>query len=307
MTIPEILKELEPCTGHFPMEAMKAAIEQREAITPELLHVLEMAAADPAEVAERDDYMVHVFATYLLAQFREKRAYPLLVKIVSAPGEIPLDLFGDTVTEALDRLFASVYDGNPALLHGLVENEQVNGYVRQAAMTAFLVLENTGQVSRDAVLGYFSSLFQGKLTRTRSYAWDGLISAVADLPAPELLQEIRQAYADNLAVDLTAPDMARIEQDILLQPPPRREDWTLIIDAIDEMEWWAAFELDDDDASPETEEPDDIQPPEPEPEPAPAPTSHVAPKPFIREPKVGRNDPCPCGSGKKYKKCCGAN
>jgi SEC-C motif-containing protein len=30
-------------------------------------------------------------------------------------------------------------------------------------------------------------------------------------------------------------------------------------------------------------------------------------KPFVREaPKVGRNDPCPCGSGKKHKKCCGA-
>lgn len=29
--------------------------------------------------------------------------------------------------------------------------------------------------------------------------------------------------------------------------------------------------------------------------------------PFVREaPKVGRNDLCPCGSGKKYKKCCGA-
>ena len=25
-----------------------------------------------------------------------------------------------------------------------------------------------------------------------------------------------------------------------------------------------------------------------------------------RQPKVGRNDPCPCGSGKKYKKCHGA-
>ncbi len=25
----------------------------------------------------------------------------------------------------------------------------------------------------------------------------------------------------------------------------------------------------------------------------------------IKEQKVGRNDPCPCGSGKKYKKCCG--
>jgi len=30
-------------------------------------------------------------------------------------------------------------------------------------------------------------------------------------------------------------------------------------------------------------------------------------EPIRREaPKVGRNDPCPCGSGKKYKKCCGA-
>jgi len=28
-------------------------------------------------------------------------------------------------------------------------------------------------------------------------------------------------------------------------------------------------------------------------------------KPAMREKKTGRNDPCPCGSGKKYKKCCG--
>ena len=27
----------------------------------------------------------------------------------------------------------------------------------------------------------------------------------------------------------------------------------------------------------------------------------------VRKQKVGRNDPCPCGSGKKYKKCCGFN
>ena len=27
-------------------------------------------------------------------------------------------------------------------------------------------------------------------------------------------------------------------------------------------------------------------------------------KPSVREYKVGRNDPCPCGSGKKYKNCC---
>jgi hypothetical protein len=43
----------------------------------------------------------------------------------------------------------------------------------------------------------------------------------------------------------------------------------------------------------EREQPAQIPPPEPL-------------TPYRREaPKVGRNDPCPCGSGKKYKKCCG--
>ena len=29
-------------------------------------------------------------------------------------------------------------------------------------------------------------------------------------------------------------------------------------------------------------------------------------KPVVKGNKVGRNDPCPCGSGLKYKRCCGA-
>ena len=28
---------------------------------------------------------------------------------------------------------------------------------------------------------------------------------------------------------------------------------------------------------------------------------------IVKPKKIGRNDPCPCGSGKKYKKCCGRN
>jgi preprotein translocase subunit SecA len=39
--------------------------------------------------------------------------------------------------------------------------------------------------------------------------------------------------------------------------------------------------------------------------PSPSVKAH---KPYVRsDKKVGRNEPCPCGSGKKYKKCCGAN
>lgn len=35
--------------------------------------------------------------------------------------------------------------------------------------------------------------------------------------------------------------------------------------------------------------------------------SRAKSEPIRVQPKIGRNDPCPCGSGKKYKKCCGKN
>ena len=34
-------------------------------------------------------------------------------------------------------------------------------------------------------------------------------------------------------------------------------------------------------------------------------SQEIKKKPVKKEPKVGRNDLCPCGSGKKYKSCCG--
>jgi preprotein translocase subunit SecA len=42
---------------------------------------------------------------------------------------------------------------------------------------------------------------------------------------------------------------------------------------------------------------------------AASPAKGEAPRrePVTKKEKVGRNDPCPCGSGKKYKKCCGRN
>lgn len=42
----------------------------------------------------------------------------------------------------------------------------------------------------------------------------------------------------------------------------------------------------------------------PRPQPNLPPGTPVA-QPLLTAPKIGRNDPCPCGSGQKYKKCCG--
>lgn len=68
MTIPEILKAFEPYTGQFPMEAMREAVAQREAITPELLRLVETVAEDPLKNAEREDSMLPFFAVFLCGQ-----------------------------------------------------------------------------------------------------------------------------------------------------------------------------------------------------------------------------------------------
>jgi Protein of unknown function (DUF1186)/SEC-C motif len=292
MTVPEILNALTTYTGRFPKQAMRAAIEQREAITPELLRVVEAVAEDPVEFAKRKDYMLHLFAMYLLAQFREKRAYPLFVKIFSTPGETAFDLAGDTVTERLSRILGSVYDGNPAPLQSLVESEQVNEYVRDAALDAFLVLEQSGQMPRDEVVSYYRSLFGGKLSRNYSHAWDGLAYGVAALPAPELLPEVRQAYQDGLAEPLFAR-LEEIEREAQSQKPWRREKYRIITDAIAEMEWWASFN-----------KPGQAPRKQTGAEQSPVSSGQVSAQP-VRHKKPWRNAPCPCGSGKKYKKCCG--
>jgi hypothetical protein len=280
------------------MKAMRAAVEQREAITPELLKVLETCAEDPVAFAQREDYMLHVFALFLLAQFREKRAYPLAVKIFSAPGEVPFDLYGDTVTEGLGQIFGSIYDGDPTPLETLIEREDVNEYVRDAAIETFLVLEHTGQLSREQVVGYFQRLFGGRLQRTHSHAWNGLVSAVGDLPAPELLADVRRAYEDGL-VDPGFASLEGIERDLRSRPQGRRDRHYVITDAIKEMAWWAAFQPEDSQPSPMPKIKASVERPEP--------ASYAAPQSLVRNPKIGRNDACPCGSGKKYKKCCGKN
>jgi len=280
---------------------LQAALEQREAITPELLRIVEAIAANPTEFAQRQACMLPVFTLYLLAQFREKRAFPAVVKMFSAPGETSHQLVGGTVAEGLKQILASVYDGNPALLHELIENEEADEYVRDAAINALLILEHTGEVPRAEVIEYFRGLFQGKLERTYSFVWNGLVCAVADLPAPELLPEVRQAYSEGL-VDEGVADLEGIERDLASPELWRRESRTVITDAIGEMEWWACFHPDGSGPPnlPEADEPASTPPPT-----TSTPSEYLPPKPFIREPKIGRNDPCPCGSGKKYKKCCG--
>jgi hypothetical protein len=304
MDIPEILKELTPYTGKFPEQAVRAAIEQRDRIIPDLLRVLEDVAADPLRYSKDPDWMLHIYALHLLAQFREPRAYPLIVKIFSAPGDITYDLAGDTVTEGLKQILASVCGRDLTLLQSLIENPSIDQYVRDAAINALVVLYDTGQLSRDAVVAYFKSLFESKLEREPSLAWSSLVCATADIPAPELIDNVRWAYQAGLPSEDFA-SLESLEDTLLGRSTDRRELYTLITDTVAEMEGWAAFHLDNDswDKSEPEDLTDDEMPNVKAIASTPVPEGRAVPVRTSR--KVGRNDPCPCGSGLKYKKCCG--
>lgn len=303
MTIAEILADLSPYTGKFPKAAIQAAMSQRDEITPHLLAVLEECAKDPPMYAHAEK-MLHLFATYLLGYFREQRAYRPLVKTCMAPEQTLEKLFGDTITEALPRIFASVYDGDPKPPQSLIENESAYEFARGAAVDSLLVLAYTEQASN--VSEYFAALFHGKLRREYSNVWNSLCSAVADLPAPELIADVRVAFEDGLA----DPSFASLESLKLgaRVPAERKPEWqvkkyALIGDPISEMTWCAAFHAEETPPKPFKASPE---------------FSHELKRsmsdagehragrvvPIRDGPKVGRNDPCPCGSGKKFKKCC---
>ena len=310
MTAPEIIAALTPYTGHFPKAAVEAAIAQREEVTPHLLRALEEIAEAPEKFVAQDNMLV-LFASYLLAQFRDKRAYRPLAKILAAPGDTADKLFGETITAGIDNILASVYDGDPEPIKRLVEGEDADEFVRGAAVDTFMVLVHTGQIPRQEVVDYYRDLFRGKLRREYNQVWNALASAVGDLPAPELIEDLRKTFSDDL-VDPGYAGLEELERDARV-PYEEKEEWkrekfsSLISDTVSEMEWWAAFKAD------HPKEPDlddkEIMPALPlSPVELDGPghsAPHATPRPVVRSnPKIGRNDPCPCGSGKKFKKCC---
>lgn len=126
MKIEAILSKLEFNDGTFPRRALQEAMARKDSITPYLLDIVKDAAQNIDELAYEEDYVAHVYAMYLLAQFQEKRAYPLIVDFFSIPGEVALDVSGDVVTEDLNRILASVSGDDTSLIKSLIENEQAN-------------------------------------------------------------------------------------------------------------------------------------------------------------------------------------
>ncbi len=162
MDIQDILQQLEGNNGTLPREALAEAMDHRELVIPELCTILAFAIANIKALRQRkrNNYMAHIYAMFLLAQFREPRAYPLIVHFFSQPGEISLNVTGDLVTEYLGRILASVSWGETSLIMALIENECVNDYVQSAALESLTTLGACGELSREEIVAYYQYLFR---------------------------------------------------------------------------------------------------------------------------------------------------
>jgi hypothetical protein len=288
MEIEEILKELEYGRGYFPYEAVQEAIRRKDEIIPELIKILEYTEKNIHKIENDPDYVAHMFAMSLLAQFREKRAYPLVVKIFSYPGETPWRIVGDFVIDYLPRVLASLSSGDTTLIKQLIENRKVDEYVRAGALEALLILVINGQMSREELIDYFKSLIREKLERKPSLIWVDLALFSSYLCAEELYEDIKLAYQEGLI----EPLFFRMEDfdeyiakgwEKSLEELKSERDYRFIEDTVECMRGYGCFE-------PERET--DFN-------------TLYLPEPQLERRKIGRNEPCPCGSGKKYKKCCG--
>ena len=122
-----------------------------------------------AQLDAEGDYMAHLYAMFLLAQFRETRAYPLVVRFVSLPSDLLDSLCGDFLTGGLGQVLPSVCGGELAGIQSLIENEDTDQWVRGSALSSLVTLVATGQKNRDEIVSYFTGLFRGKLARRWSH------------------------------------------------------------------------------------------------------------------------------------------
>ena len=303
MTFDEILDGFENCkVNDFQREALQEAIKIQEEITPALLDIIAFSANKPESLEENPEYMGFIYALFLLAQFREVKAYPLIIKYISSfsNDDDALENIGDFITEDLGNILASICGGDLNPIKQVIENPNLNDYIRSAALEAFIVLYKHDLLTRAELIGYFSSLFNTKLEQKETFVWSSLASYCCDIHPDELYDDLlecfNKGYIDLHIID--KDDIYRSQQESKAQVLASLKSNTrlqIMTDIIGDMELWACFQPQTESRHHDTK--NDFSN-------ALVQDSDVFSPQSKKSVKVGRNDPCPCGSGKKFKKCC---
>ena len=290
----DIWEELRPRLARlsrpFTQDPIALAEKHRDELAPFLVQSLKELAANP--VAD-DEATLHLFAMHLLASWRDRRAFePLLSLAVSRDHEAIEALFGDHMTESVGRCLASVAGGDVNAVWGLCEDAGAYLWSRTAGLDALQACVIEGDADRDDVVARLQGVaareahvrrMQAAAGEPRTDLLDQLVILATDLGAAEMLPAIRGWFHEGL-IDQASIRPADVEQNIMRDAREclqllRASGEGYLGDAWTEISWWACF----------------------------SDGKHRADRwePVRHGAKVGRNDPCPCGSGKKYKKCHG--
>jgi hypothetical protein len=276
--------------GRLPVEAIRAAQADRETMVPIFLRTIDDFLS--LEGSVDPDALFFIF--HLLGEWREKSAYWPLAVLLRLPGDVLDTILGDAITETTHRVMASVFDGDPAPLYDIIRDPEADEFVRAKMCQTIAMLTRRGDLPRDATAAFLRDCFSQLEPRKDCYVWSGWLDAVAWLGLTELKPLVKEAFLrksihpgwlafgdfeEDLRYTVEHPDAEPLHDDGPL---------TLFGDTVAEMSGWDCFKP----KAPSNDKSgwglrDSLGMPHHEP---------------LR--KVGRNDPCPCGSGKKFKKCC---
>ena len=293
MNVDEALRqfaEAEP----FPRAAMQWALDHWSEAAPRFIARLRAFVAAPNRSDANLDELFYI--VHLCGEKREERVYRPLCQLI-AEGEAIVDVLDDGVTETLCGVLISVFDGDLAPLQRAIESETGDEYARAAALGALGYLVRARTVLNDvAMRAYLRRLRHVMKPRGDSVIWMSWAATAANLGYVDLRLDVATLNKDQfiLEADFTLEDfdsqarLAREDADGLRGFAA--DAVGPFDDAIETLSHWQfsaedEFDLSDGEIS-------DWGP-------AAIETPYVNP---LRE--VGRNDPCPCGSGKKYKRCC---
>lgn len=234
----QIIKELETYSGKFPEQALQEATLRKDKITPILLATLDRVLQKPA-IAVDQNYMLHLYSLFLLAQFREKKAFPKIIALVSLPADIVESMLGDAITEDLPNILYSTYDDLNALKE-IVENPNVGIFVRGSALEVIskVYLETGNQEDLLTYLRQFiAKPFEDpEVDEAFIFFIQGL---VADHGLIDMLDDMKKLYDQGRICASNFGDYNEFVRWVLEGHEGRLK---FVTSAIDEMSWWACFQ-----------------------------------------------------------------
>jgi hypothetical protein len=237
---------------------------------------------------------------HILGGRRLSAAYRPLIALLKGPQDRVRHLLGNAITENLSRILPGLFDGDEQPLRDLVTDRSVNEFVREAALSALTFLAFERRIDRAAFEAFLLHFDEARLAAADDDTmWHGWMTAVAVLGLTAAVPRVRAAFADGRIAPhwCDEHDFDELLKAAIERPDDRTrleaENMGYIEDTVAALE---IFSEDDDDADDGLFDDED----------EPGWPSWLEPGEPAHNPyrDVGRNDPCPCGSGKKFKKCC---